>query len=153
MRDRRYGGAHPVAGGMLFPSAAPAIWSSCPAFREGRFTVQDAAARLAATVAAPAQEDRVLDVCAAPGGKILCHGHGPAGSGQILSCDVHPPQAEAHRQRRPAAGHLTSIRTALADAREEHAAWLEQADVVVADVPVRAWASSAKSRISAIKPP
>ena len=30
---------------------------------------------------------------------------------------------------------ITSIRTALADAREEHAAWLEQADVVVADVP------------------
>lgn len=75
------------------------------AFREGRFTVQDAAARLVATVAAPAQEDRVLDVCAAPGRQVLCHGHGPPGSGpdSLLRCP--PPQAEAHRQRRPASGH------------------------------------------------
>ena len=40
-----------------------------PAFTEGRCTVQDAAARLVSLAAAPDQHARVLDVCAAPGGK------------------------------------------------------------------------------------
>ena len=104
------------------------------AFREGRFTVQDAAARLVATVAAPAPEDRVLDVCAAPGGKSFAMAMDRRDRGQILSCDVHPHKLkliDSGAQRLD----ITSIRTALADAREEHAAWLEQADVVVADVP------------------
>ena len=37
--------------------------------------------------------------------QVLCHGHGPPGSGPdpLLRCP--PPQAEAHRQRRPASGH------------------------------------------------
>lgn len=105
------------------------------AFREGRFTVQDAAARLVATVAAPAQEDRVLDVCAAPGGKWpLPMAMDRRDRGQILSCDVHPHKLKLIDSGAQRLG-ITSIRTALADAREEHAAWLEQADVVVADVP------------------
>ena len=105
-----------------------------PAFREGRFTVQDAAARLVATVAAPAQEDRVLDVCAAPGGKSFAMAMDRRDRGQILSCDVHPHKLKLIDSGAQRLG-ITSIRTALADAREEHAAWLEQADVVVADVP------------------
>lgn len=104
------------------------------AFREGRFTVQDAAARLVATVAAPAQEDRVLDVCAAPGGKSFAMAMDRRDRGQILSCDVHPHKLKLIDSGAQRLG-ITSIRTALADAREEHAAWLEQADVVVADVP------------------
>ena len=104
------------------------------AFREGRFTVQDAAARLVATVAAPAPEDRVLDVCAAPGGKSFAMAMDRRDRGQILSCDVHPHKLKLIDSGAQRLG-ITSIRTALADAREEHAAWLEQADVVVADVP------------------
>ena len=104
------------------------------AFREGRFTVQDAAARLVATVATPAQEDRVLDVCAAPGGKSFAMAMDRRDRGQILSCDVHPHKLKLIDSGAQRLG-ITSIRTALADAREEHAAWLEQADVVVADVP------------------
>jgi 16S rRNA (cytosine967-C5)-methyltransferase len=40
-----------------------------PGFSEGRVSVQDAAAQLAATLVAPERGMRVLDACAAPGGK------------------------------------------------------------------------------------
>jgi 16S rRNA (cytosine967-C5)-methyltransferase len=40
-----------------------------PGFAEGMFTVQDAGAQLAAPLLCPAAGDRILDACAAPGGK------------------------------------------------------------------------------------
>jgi 16S rRNA (cytosine967-C5)-methyltransferase len=40
-----------------------------PGFRDGKVSVQDAGAQLAATLLAPAAGMRVLDACAAPGGK------------------------------------------------------------------------------------
>ncbi|MEO8386264.1 MAG: 16S rRNA (cytosine(967)-C(5))-methyltransferase RsmB [Betaproteobacteria bacterium] len=40
-----------------------------PGFREGMVSVQDAGAQLAATLLAPSAGSRVLDACAAPGGK------------------------------------------------------------------------------------
>lgn len=43
-----------------------------PGFGEGLVSVQDAAAQLAASLLAPRPGDRVLDACAAPGGK-TCH--------------------------------------------------------------------------------
>ena len=58
---------------------------SLPAFREGRFLVQDAAARLAAMAASAAPGDRVLDVCAAPGGKTAQLINGGA---EVISLDI-----------------------------------------------------------------
>ncbi|MGH8175173.1 MAG: 16S rRNA (cytosine(967)-C(5))-methyltransferase RsmB [Steroidobacter sp.] len=43
--------------------------SDLPGFTAGEVSVQDAAAQLAARLAAPARGERVLDACAAPGGK------------------------------------------------------------------------------------
>lgn len=40
-----------------------------PGFADGRVSVQDAAAQLAARLVAPAAGERILDACAAPGGK------------------------------------------------------------------------------------
>ncbi|MEM9738618.1 MAG: transcription antitermination factor NusB [Pseudomonadota bacterium] len=42
-----------------------------PGFQEGRWWVQDAAAALAARILAPGEDECVLDLCAAPGGKTL----------------------------------------------------------------------------------
>ena len=95
---------------------------SLPAFREGRFLVQDAAARLAAMAASAAPGDRVLDVCAAPGGKSFSMAMDMGDRGQILSCDVHPYKVKLIESGAQRLG-LTCIRAATADAREKHAAW------------------------------
>lgn len=105
-----------------------------PAFTEGRFMVQDAAARLVAMAAQPAQTDRVLDVCAAPGGKSFALAIDMADKGDILACDIHAHKLKLVESNARRLG-ITSVRTALADGREHHAAWEEQADLVVTDVP------------------
>ena len=52
--------------------ATPCDVNSLPGFAAGEASVQDAAAQLAAHFLAPRPGDRVLDACAAPGGK-TCH--------------------------------------------------------------------------------
>ena len=47
----------------------PVDVAQLPGFREGRVSVQDAAAQLAACLLDPIPGERVLDACAAPGGK------------------------------------------------------------------------------------
>ena len=53
------------------------------AFQKGWFQVQDAAAKAAVLASGVKPGDRVLDVCAAPGGKshVLCRSHGHGGPG------------------------------------------------------------------------
>ena len=62
---------HPEAGQAL-SLVPPAPVERIPGFTEGRCSVQDAAAQLAASLLNAAPDDRVLDACAAPGGK-TCH--------------------------------------------------------------------------------
>ena len=125
--------AHPWLAG-CFEVSATGDLERLPAFTEGHFTVQDAAARLVATVAAPGETDRVLDMCAAPGGKSFALAIDQKDRGEILSCDVHPHKLKLIENGAARLG-ITIIRTALADGRERHAGWVEQADVVLADVP------------------
>lgn len=56
--------------------ATPLAVANIPGFSEGRVSVQDASAQLAALLLAPQPGERVLDACAAPGGK----------SGALLEC-------------------------------------------------------------------
>ena len=53
-----------------------------PAFREGRFTVQDEGSQLVVDLLDPQPGERILDACAAPGGKAsaIAERVGPAGS-------------------------------------------------------------------------
>lgn len=125
--------AHPWLTG-CFEVTGTGDMARLPAFAEGRCTVQDAAARLAAVTADPQPGDRVLDVCAAPGGKSFAMAMLMGNRGDILSCDIHPHKLKLIESGAARLG-ITSVRTALADGRERHAAWTGQADVVLADVP------------------
>jgi 16S rRNA (cytosine967-C5)-methyltransferase len=62
---------HPFAPDALRVEPATDV-RSLPGFVEGRVSVQDAAAQLAVELLAPAPGERILDACAAPGGK-TCH--------------------------------------------------------------------------------
>jgi 16S rRNA (cytosine967-C5)-methyltransferase len=62
---------HPLAPDAL-QVAPPADVRALPGFLEGRLSVQDAAAQLAVELLDPQPGERILDACAAPGGK-SCH--------------------------------------------------------------------------------
>ena len=58
-----------------------------PAFREGRFTVQDEASQLVVSLLDPQPGDRVLDACAAPGGKATAIAERVGAQGSVLAID------------------------------------------------------------------
>ncbi len=60
------------------------------AFQKGYFYIQDAAAHLAVLAAAPQPGWRVLDACAAPGGKSFAAAIAMENRGSVTSCDIHP---------------------------------------------------------------
>lgn len=59
-------------------------------FQEGFCTVQDESSMLVAPALAPEPGMRVLDACAAPGGKTTHLAEIMGNRGQIIACDVHP---------------------------------------------------------------
>lgn len=102
-----------------------------PAFREGLFYIQDPAAKLAVLAAKPQAGERVLDLCAAPGGKSFAAAIAMGGQGHILSRDVYPRKVDALAAAARRLG-LSCIQTAVADATEEVEG---RFDLVIADVP------------------
>lgn len=107
-----------------------------PSFQEGLFYVQDAAAKLSVLCAQlPSDRDiRVLDCCAAPGGKSFAAAIAMGGRGQILSCDVYD-----HKTTLIAAGAkrlgLENITAKKLDATEFVPQWENAFDGLICDVP------------------
>ena len=60
-----------------------------PGFEQGLVSVQDAAAQMAAQLLAPKNDERVLDLCAAPGGK-TCHLLELAGTIELVAVELDP---------------------------------------------------------------
>lgn len=125
--------AHPWLDG-CFSISGTGNLENLPSFQQGHFMVQDPAAKLVALAAQAGQNDRVLDVCAAPGGKSFAVAMAQGGRGDILSCDMHPHKLQLIEKGAQRLG-IDCIRTALADGRENHSAWVGRADLVLADVP------------------
>ncbi len=70
------------------------------AFRGGLFYIQDAAARLAVSAAALVPGMKVLDACAAPGGKSFAAAMDMQDRGEILSCDIIRTRKESSKPGR-----------------------------------------------------
>lgn len=104
------------------------------AFREGRFYVQDAAARLAVLCAGAEPGMKVLDACAAPGGKSFAAALQMDCKGDILSCDIHPRKVELIREGAARLG-LSNIRAEVRDGKVFDPAMEGRFDLVMADVP------------------
>jgi 16S rRNA (cytosine967-C5)-methyltransferase len=75
------------------PAALPSLLRSAP-WEAGLFYVQDEASQLVAVVAAPQPGERVLDLCAAPGGKCLHAAEITAGQAVVTATDVSPQRLE-----------------------------------------------------------
>lgn len=105
-----------------------------PAFQKGWFQVQDAAAKAAVLASGVKPGDRVLDVCAAPGGKSFAAAMVMEDRGEIIACDIHRHKLALIEKGAERLG-LACIRTELADGRQRREEWLEGFDAVLCDVP------------------
>lgn len=105
-----------------------------PSFAAGRFTVQDVSSMLAVEAAGIRQGDFVMDVCAAPGGKMLFAGEKAGSGGSVLARDIsfrRLEQMEENRVRMRA----DNVTLEQWDAAVLDGAYVGEADVVLADVP------------------
>ena len=108
--------------------------TALPGFSEGEFFVQDAAAACAVPAADPQSGMRVLDACAAPGGKSFLCASLMRDSGEILACDLHAKKLHRIEESAERLG-FSSIRTAPMDASKPYEALFEGFDLVLADAP------------------
>lgn len=124
---------HPWLPGCLLMSGSGDL-ERLAAFPEGRFYVQDPAARLAVTAAGLRPGQRVLDCCAAPGGKSFAAAIEMENRGEVLSCDIHPHKIKLLQAGRDRLG-LSIISPCLQSALERKEEWLDGFDAVITDVP------------------
>ena len=105
-----------------------------PSFREGWFYVQDPASKLSVLCAKLEEDARVLDCCAAPGGKSFAAAMAMKGTGSITSCDVH-----AHKTGLIANGAarlgIENLTAKQQDATAFVPEWENAMDAVLCDVP------------------
>jgi 16S rRNA (cytosine967-C5)-methyltransferase len=100
----------------------------------GLFTVQDEASQLVATFAAPRRGDRVLDCCAAPGGKTTAMAAAMADDGLIVAADVRSKRLDLLRRTVERSGaHI--VRFALVNALLDLPVRGTPFDLVLLDVP------------------
>lgn len=104
------------------------------AFQKGYLYIQDEASRLAVEASGVLPNQRVLDTCAAPGGKSMALGIKMANQGELISCDLHPHkkkliQANATRLQ------LDCIKAETMNAKEWNSQWEGYFDLVFVDAP------------------
>lgn len=120
----------PLPTGSLRLAAGTQV-SALPGYAEGAFWVQDAAAALAVPVLGPRPGERVLDLCAAPGGKTL---QLAAAGARVTALDVS--EARLGRLRKNLARTGLPAEVVAADAL----AWQPEAlfDAILLDAPCSA---------------
>lgn len=99
------------------------------------YYVQDAASQWAVQLLDPQSGERILDVCAAPGGKSFTAAMHMGGHGTVVSCDIYEEKIKtvAERARRYGIGMLEAVRR---DASAPCPEQFEGAfDRVICDVP------------------
>lgn len=103
-------------------------------YKEGYVAVQDESSMLAALATGAKPGDRVLDLCAAPGGKSAFMAQMMKDHGSISSRDLHEHRVKLIRQNAERLG-IGCIQAVAADATALQMEDLEQYDVVLLDAP------------------
>lgn len=104
-----------------------------PAVAEGRATPQDEASMVVTHATGVQAGDRVLDLCAGPGGK-ACHLAALAGAeGEVVAVELHPHRAELIRETATRLGVAVDIR--VGDGRQPPLGDDDRFDVVLVDAP------------------
>jgi len=123
-------GVHPQAVRVCDPVPIPEI----AGYGEGWFAVQDESAMAVGSALAPEPGWRVLDLCAAPGGKTTHLGEQMRGQGEIAACDVSEQRLRTVGELAGRLG-LGLIRTCLVRADDDASIPTGPFDAVLVDVP------------------
>ena len=91
--------------------------TTIPGFQDGLFYIEDEAAQLVPLLLDPQPGDRVLDVCAAPGGKATHLAELMSNRGQIVAMDRHAVRLQVLTENCQRLG-VTIIAPVVGDARE-----------------------------------
>jgi len=102
-------------------------------FKNGLFHVQDSASQRAVAVLAPKKGERVLDMCAAPGGKSFTMAENMENCGEIVSCDMYEHKLKLISDSAERLG-LDIIKPTLNDATRFNPD-LGEFDAILCDVP------------------
>ncbi|MBR4089688.1 MAG: 16S rRNA (cytosine(967)-C(5))-methyltransferase RsmB [Mogibacterium sp.] len=107
---------------------------SCELYRQGFYTIQSLSSMIAVKALGPEPGSRVLDLCAAPGGKTGYMAELMGNKGSITACDVHP-----HRLMLTQAA-MKRLGVSICALEERDAAVYDESlkesfDFVLADVP------------------
>jgi 16S rRNA (cytosine967-C5)-methyltransferase len=115
--------------GFRLPSPGPV--EDLVGYAEGRFQVQDEAAQLVGLYSAIPEGARVMDACAAPGGK-ACH---LAETHQVLAVDLYPAKLEKIRSEARRLRLENRIEVLAHDATEPFPDSIGTVDAVLLDAP------------------
>lgn len=118
----------------LFATSAAAVLDS-PLFRQGLVYVQDQTAHRAARLLEPRPGERILDLCAAPGGKSITLACEMGDRGEIVACDSSAERLRQVQENIERLG-LRSIRAHLLATDDANEAPFEHRfDAALVDVP------------------
>ncbi|MDR0841056.1 MAG: 16S rRNA (cytosine(967)-C(5))-methyltransferase RsmB [Christensenellaceae bacterium] len=105
-----------------------------PLFKEGKLTVQSESAMLVCRALSPAPGLRILDACAAPGGKTAYLSHLMRGEGHITAWELHAHRAELMRKTLERL-HVNNAEVSVRDAAVYDASFAGAFDAVLLDAP------------------
>ncbi|WP_101772664.1 16S rRNA (cytosine(967)-C(5))-methyltransferase RsmB [Peptostreptococcus faecalis] len=103
-------------------------------FKNGYISIQDVSSMLVAEVLNPKKNSKVLDVCAAPGGKSTHIAEYMENTGEVVSQDIYEHKIKLIDTYAKRLG-LNNLKTNLADAEVLDENYIEKFDYVVCDVP------------------
>ena len=107
---------------------------SIDAFEEGLFTVQDISSMLVAHVAAPVENDTIIDLCAAPGGKSLHLAEMLKGTGKVMARDLTEMKVSLIEENMERTG-VSNVFPQVKDATVYYPEDESMADIVICDLP------------------
>ena len=108
--------------------------SQLPGYEEGAFVIQDVSSMLAIEALGIKSGMKILDICAAPGGKSMLAADKLDGTGKVESRDISEYKVTLMQENFDRCG-LQNVQAVCKDATQPDESWIGQADIVIADVP------------------